>query len=103
MNAFGGTRFVTRSIFVIATNPIEYFGTILATFSIVQIMIAFTTSLWTNLTVNVLGGNYGEINIIMGGVCLFSCVFPAMIAVVRWKEYKRKDKTEGVINKTFDD
>ena len=90
MNAFGATRFVTRSIFIIATNPIEYFGTILATFSVVQIFVALMTSLWTNLTVNVLDGNYGLINLIMAGICAFSIVFPGMIGWIRWKEYRMK-------------
>lgn len=106
MNAFGGTRFVTRSIFIISTNPIEYFGTILATFSIMQIGIAFTTSLWTNLTVNVLGGNYGEINLIMAGLSLFSCVFPISIAIIRWKEHKNKlsfEQEKGEVNKAVDE
>ena len=69
-------------------NPIEYFGTILATFATSQIFIAFTTSLWTNLTVNSLGGDYGEINLIMAGLSLFSCLFPVLIGVIRWREFK---------------
>ena len=107
MNAMGGTRFVTRSVFIVASNPIEYFGTILATFSLMQIAIAFTTSLFTNITINLLDGNYGDINLIMAAICAVSLVFPVCIAFLRWPvwKYSRQkmaDKTQ-MENEAFDD
>ena len=85
MNTLGGTRFITRSIFVVSTNPIEYFGTILATFATSQIFVALTTSLWSNLTVNSLNGNYGTINWIMASFSFISCIFPIIIFILRHK------------------
>lgn len=105
INAMGATRFVTRSIFIVATCPIQYFGTILAVFSLSQIAVAFTTSLWSNFAINVLGGNYGNLNFIMAGLCLAGVVFPVILGFMVYKEIKAEPsgKSEGVVNKVMQD